>query len=51
LTLATYVDKACEGYRKRNVNDNQKEKGVPGCKILSFVSSLKDNFEEVGAED
>jgi hypothetical protein len=48
LTLATCVDEAREGYRKRKVNDNQKDKGVPGSKVLSFLSSSQDNVEEVG---
>jgi hypothetical protein len=51
LTLSTCIDEAREEYRQRNVNDIQKEKGVPGFKISSFVSTSQDNVEEDGAQD
>jgi len=51
FTLSTYIDEAREEYRHRNVNHIQKEKGVPGFKISSFLSTSQDNVEEVGAKD
>jgi hypothetical protein len=51
LTLSTGIDEAREEYRQRNVNDIQKENGVSGFKISSFVSTTQDNVEEVGDQD
>jgi hypothetical protein len=51
LSTRTYIDEAREEYRQRNVYDIQKEKGVPGFKISSFVSTSQNNVEEVGATD
>jgi len=51
LTLSTVIDEAREEYRQRNINDIQKENGVPGFKISSFVSTTQDNVGEVGAQD
>jgi len=47
----TRIDEVREEYRQRNVNDIQREKGVPGCKISSFVSPWQDNVEEAGVQD
>ena len=51
LILSTYIDEAREEYRHRNVNRIQKEIGVPGFKISSFLSTSQDNVQEVGAKD